>query len=31
MTTFPNRELSEGHQTLEAAKLLNAVVVQRYL
>ena len=31
MTTFPNRELKDGQQTLQAANLANAVIVQRYL
>ncbi|XP_065831806.1 NSFL1 cofactor p47-like [Oscarella lobularis] len=30
MTTFPNKELTDEQQTLAEAKLLNAVVVQRY-
>lgn len=29
MTTFPNKELTDENQTLEEAKLLNAVIVQR--
>ncbi|XP_078254690.1 NSFL1 cofactor p47-like isoform X1 [Rhinoraja longicauda] len=29
MTTFPNKELTDEEQTLQEAKLLNAVVVQR--
>ncbi|TNN53056.1 NSFL1 cofactor p47 [Liparis tanakae] len=29
MTTFPNKELTDESQTLEQAKLLNAVIVQR--
>ena len=29
MTTFPNKELSNENETLEQAKLQNAVVVQR--
>ncbi|WRT68866.1 uncharacterized protein IL334_005847 [Kwoniella shivajii] len=29
-TTFPNRELSDPSETIEAAKLQNAVVVQRF-
>ncbi|XP_072323831.1 NSFL1 cofactor p47-like isoform X2 [Scyliorhinus torazame] len=29
MTTFPNKELSDEEQTLQEAKLLNAVIVQR--
>ncbi|XP_078396578.1 NSFL1 cofactor p47-like [Cetorhinus maximus] len=29
MTTFPNRELTDEEQTLQEAKLLNAVIVQR--
>lgn len=29
MTTFPNRELTQETQTLEEAKLANAVIVQR--
>ncbi|KAK8843485.1 hypothetical protein IAR55_007144 [Kwoniella newhampshirensis] len=29
-TTFPSRELSDPSETIEAAKLQNAVVVQRY-
>jgi len=31
MTTFPNRELADPSQTLEDAKLANAVVVQRFV
>jgi len=31
MTTFPNRELADATQTLEDAKLANAVVVQRFV
>jgi hypothetical protein len=30
-TTFPSRELSDGRQTLAAAGLANAVIVQRYV
>ncbi|XP_051879713.1 NSFL1 cofactor p47-like isoform X3 [Pristis pectinata] len=29
MTTFPNKELTDEEQTLQEAKLLNAVIVQR--
>jgi UBX domain-containing protein 1 len=29
MTTFPNKELTEENLTLEEAKLLNAVIVQK--
>lgn len=29
MTTFPNKELQDETQTLEQAKLLNAVIVQK--
>ena len=29
-TTFPNRELSNPDETIEQAKLQNAVVVQRF-
>lgn len=29
LTTFPNRELTDEAQTLEAGKLLNAVIMQR--
>ncbi|XP_067887978.1 NSFL1 cofactor p47-like isoform X3 [Heterodontus francisci] len=29
MTTFPNKELADEEQTLQEAKLLNAVIVQR--
>jgi len=29
LTTFPNRELTDETQTLEAGKLLNAVIMQR--
>ncbi|XP_041045542.1 NSFL1 cofactor p47-like isoform X2 [Carcharodon carcharias] len=29
MTTFPNRQLTDEEQTLQEAKLLNAVIVQR--
>lgn len=29
-TTFPSKELSDENETVEGAKLQNAVVVQRY-
>jgi UBX domain-containing protein 1 len=29
-TTFPNKELSDFSETVESAKLQNAVVVQRF-
>lgn len=30
-TTFPSRELSDMNETVEGAKLQNAVVVQRFV